>query len=205
MDDFQLIGLTGGSGSGKTIVADVFESRGIPSIDADKLARIIVEPGQPCLEELIRCFGGDIVDENGILRRKTLAATAFSDPVKLKRLNEITHFYVRKLKNERVEQLKNEGFKRALFDAPVLIEGNFHKECELVVCVLADRDMRIKRIMARDNLTYEEASRRIDAQQSDEFYIKHSNYVIRNDGDVDQVKARTNEVIDMICKGGNAF
>ena len=202
-DDIFLIGLTGGSGSGKTLISNVFEERGIPSIDADKLARRIVEPGQPCLKELIKYFGEQIVDEKGALRRRKLAEIAFSDPEKLSNLNKITHFYVGELMREHVNDYKNKGYKHILFDAPVLIEGGFHKKCDAVVCVLADKNTRIKRIMNRDLITLEEAQRRIGVQQSDEFYISHSDYVIHNDSNENEARAQTNKVIDEIfAKGG---
>lgn len=203
-DSIFLIGLTGGSGSGKTLISNVFKERGIPSIDADKLARRIVEPGQPCLKELCEYFGEGIIDENGALKRRELAAIAFSDPEKLANLNRITHFYVGELMKEHVNDYKNKGYTHILFDAPVLIEGGFNKLCDTVVCVLANRDTRIMRIMNRDLITLEEAERRIGVQQSDDFYISHSEYVIHNDSDENEARRQTNEVIDNILKKGGA-
>jgi len=200
-----MIGLTGGSGSGKTLVSDTFKARGIPSIDADKLAREIVEPGKPALAELREYFGDEIIDENGALLRKKLANIAFSDPEKLKNLNRITHAYIAKLMREYVEKYKAEGYTHILYDAPVLIEGGFNKKCDCVVCVLSNKETRIARIMNRDSLSREEAERRIGVQQTDEFYISHSNYVIRNDSDPDEARRQTNEVIDKIlASGGDA-
>ncbi|MBR2743422.1 MAG: dephospho-CoA kinase [Clostridia bacterium] len=202
--DVYLIGLTGGSGSGKTLIAGVFEERGIPVIDADKLAREIVKPGMPCLSELSDYFGSEILDESGALRRRELAKLAFSDEEHLKNLNRITHYYIGVLMRENIERYRAEGKKFILFDAPVLIEGGFDKLCDAVVCVLADKETRIGRIMKRDNLTREEAERRIGVQQSDEFYISHSDYVVHNDSDPDDARAHTHKVIDTILKKGGA-
>ena len=202
---FLLIGLTGGTGSGKTLVSDVFSSRGIPSIEGDRLARAVVEPGRPALDELVEYFGADILDESGALKRRELANIAFSDPDKLKMLNRITHHHIGILSNELMEKYKSEGCLGVLYDAPVLIESGLNKKCDFVVCVLADVETRTRRIMQRDALTLEETKRRIGVQQSDEFYIEHSDYVIYNNDDPYDAKRRANEVIDKILSEVNAF
>ena len=203
-DDVYLIGLTGGSGSGKTLISSVFEERGIPAIDADKLAREIVLPGMPCLKELSDYFGSSILDENGALKRRELARIAFSDPEKLENLNRITHHYIELLMRENIERHRKEGKRFILFDAPVLIEGHFDRLCDAVVCVLADKDTRIGRIMNRDGISLEEAARRIGVQQSDEFYISHADYIIHNDRGPEDAHRHTHAVIDEILKKGGA-
>ncbi|MBQ3379166.1 MAG: dephospho-CoA kinase [Clostridia bacterium] len=203
-DDVYLIGLTGGSGSGKTLISDVFARRGIPVIDADKLAREIVEPGKPCLKELADHFGSSILDENGALKRRELARIAFSDPEKLDALNRITHYYIDILMRENIERYRSEGKRFIVFDAPVLIEGGFNKLCDAVVCVLADKNTRIERIMNRDSITHEEAERRIGVQHDDEFYISNSDHVIRNDLGPDEARIETNAVINEIMRKGGA-
>ena len=96
--------------------------------------------------------------------------------------------------------VNKEGKRFILFDAPVLIEGHFDRLCDAVVCVLADKDTRIGRIMNRDGISLEEAARRIGVQQSDEFYISHADYIIHNDRGPEDARCHTHTVIDEILK-----
>lgn len=202
-ESFIKVGLTGGSGSGKTLVAKVFSKRGIPVIDADKLARQVVEPGHPCLGELVEFFGEEILNKNGTLKRSTLADIAFSDTKKLEVLNSITHKHIGAASKTLVQKYKSEGRLGVVYDAPLLIESGADKECSFVVAVLADKDLRVDRIMARDSISKEDALRRINVQQTDDYYIKHSDFAIRNDGDESSLIALSNRIIDKIfCKGG---
>jgi dephospho-CoA kinase len=196
--DFLIIGLTGGSGSGKMLISQVFEEYGIMVINADQIARKVAERSTPCLEELREYFGDEIIDEDGNLKRRLLANIAFADKEKTRMLNQITHKYIR-IENDRLmERYKAEGRRGVLMDAPVLIESGFYKKCHIVISVLSERETRAKRIVARDNIPFVDAYRRIDAQQNDEFYIKHSHYVIYNNGDIQDALAQAKQVIEAI-------
>lgn len=186
----RVIGITGGSGCGKSYICEGLAKPGITVIDCDKIARQVVEPGKPCLLELAEFFGNEIL-EGGALNRKKLAELAFSCPDKLSMLNQITHKYILECIYNRIEK-ENAGI--VLVDGAVLIESGV--KCHKMIGVLADREERIKRIMARDGLTREEAERRIDAQKPDSFYKENCDFVIYNSGgeiDFDAIKKRIEE------------
>lgn len=190
MQNKRVIGITGGSGCGKSHICKGLEKYGLAVIDCDKIAKEVVEPGMPCLSELTEFFGNEILDGKA-LNRKKLAEIAFSSPDKLSMLNQITHKYILESIYNRIEK-ENAGI--VLVDGAVLIESGI--KCHKMIGVLADRKERIKRIMARDALSKKEAERRIDAQQPDSFYKENCDFVIYNSGgeiDFDAIKKRIEE------------
>lgn len=191
-----IIGITGGSGAGKTTVSDAFRKRGITVIDADKVAREIVEKGKPALAEIAAEFDGVILAD-GSLDRKKLGAAVFSDRNKLDALNRITHKYI----TDRIHQLADEcGSAVCAVDGAVLFESGFDKECDVMCAVTADRQTRISRITARDGITRDQAASRIDSQKSDAEYAALCAYVIDNSGSEKEAQARADEVIDDILR-----
>ncbi len=191
-----LIGLTGGSGAGKTTVSNILRAEGIYIIDADKTARSVQGAGTPCTKELAREFGGDILLPDGSLIRRKLAGIVFSDPKKLLRLNEITHKYITAAAEEEAK-----GHKPCGIDAAALIESGMDKDCEYVISVLADTERRVLRIKERDGLTDGEARRRISAQKPEEFYISHSDFVVRNDSTEESLIWQIQEILKEIGVG----
>lgn len=178
-----VVGLTGPSGAGKSAVARCLAKHGYDVLDADRAARGVVEPGEPCLAALAAAFGPEILTQTGALDRKRLAAIAFSDAEKLGRLNEITHpFIMARMENE-LDKLYTSGCRRAVLDAPALYEAGADRLCGCVAAVVSDETFRLKRVMARDGLTETEARRRIAAQPPRSFYTDRADYVIVNDGD----------------------
>ena len=167
----NVIGLCGGSGSGKSTVASMFLSCGIPSIDADAVYHIITSTEGDCLRELREAFGDGIV-RDGALDRRALSAIVFADGARQKReqLNAITHRYVLTHTRRVLRDMEREGVRAVMFDAPLLFESGFDKECRASVCVVADMAVRIRRLVARDAMTEEQARRRIASQMSDEVY-----------------------------------
>lgn len=190
-----IFGITGGSGAGKTTVSNVFRRMGINVIDADKTARKIVEKGEPCLEEIKNKFGSDVINADGSLNRKKLGGIVFSDANKLKCLNAVTHKYIRRLI---LSELGESGAEIAAIDGAVIIGSEIEDLCQIMVSVLADREVRLQRIIERDNLLREEAENRINAQPSDEFYIDRSDYIIYNNGDEGELNLQIREVYGKI-------
>ncbi len=180
-----VIGLTGPTGAGKGEVAAIFESYGIPVINADRVYGELIAPPSSCLQELTEAFGNDILLPDGSLDRRALGGIVFSDPAARERLNAITHRYVMEEVKTRMERYRREGVPVAVFDAPQLFEAGAHKACGAVISVLADRGLRLERIMARDGIAAEAAMRRILAQKSDEFFKAHSDYIIENNGSIE--------------------
>lgn len=182
-----VIGLTGPSGAGKGEVARLFEAYGLPVINADKVYHELLLPPSSCLDELTQCFGREILASDGSLDRRVLSGIVFSDPASLQRLNSITHRYVMEKVQALLTQFRSRGVRAAVFDAPQLFEAGAHRICNTVVSVLADRSLRIERIMARDGIDAESALRRIDSQKSDDYFRKHSEYVIENNTSVESL------------------
>lgn len=180
-NDMVVIGLTGGSGSGKSTIASLMEQRGIYVIDADKVGRFVVEKGRPALKEIVEEFGEDVLFENGELDRKKLASIVFTDREQLLKLNRITHKYITEIVKE--ELAANKGMICAI-DAAVLKESGIIDMCDHVIAVIADKDVRVKRIMARDGISEKAANDRINSQEPDAKYVQYADFVINNSGDV---------------------
>jgi dephospho-CoA kinase len=190
-----IFGITGGSGAGKSTASDIFRQMGIKVIDADKTARQVVEKGEPCLEELKTKFGSEVIANDGSLDRKKLGNIVFSDENKLKSLNEITHKYIRR---SIISELEKSGAELAAIDGAVIIGSSIEDLCAFIVSVLADREIRLKRIISRDNLSREQAENRLNSQPSDEFYMENSSYVIYNNGNENELKLQVKEVCEKI-------
>lgn len=182
----KVIGLCGGSGSGKGYVSSIFASNGVPSIDTDAIYReLTASPGE-CLSELVAVFGKEIVNADGALDRAAMRALVFSGnraEQNRKRLNEISHRHVLNEVRRRIAELSKSDVSAVLVDAPLLFESGFDKECDVLICITAPQDLRVERIMARDGITKEAALMRVATQISDEVLTERSDYVIRNFGD----------------------
>ena len=190
-----VIGLTGPTGAGKGAVASIFAQYGIPVINADRVYHELITPPSSCLQELVEAFGKQILLANGSLDRRALGGIVFNDPAARERLNSITHRYVMEEVKGQMERLRREGVPVAVFDAPQLFEAGAHKACGAVVSVLAERGLRLERIIARDNLSAEAAMRRILAQKSDEFFKTHSDYIIENNGTLETLSPQVHRIL----------
>lgn len=190
----KIIGLTGPSGAGKGVCSESLAALGFPCIDTDSVYHELIGKPSPCTQELCSAFGKGIVDENGAVDRKALAAIVFSDPSHQKNelLNRITHKYVHKETLRLLEIYKKRGDKAVAVDAPLLFEASFDKMCDFCITVLAPRTLRLERIIMRDNLSKESAEARLAAQKTDDYYTSRSKYTIINDSDkektLDQLK-----------------
>lgn len=189
------IGLTGPSGAGKSTVGAVFSSFGLPVLNADSIYRELVIPPSDCLSELVRHFGHEILLPDGTLDRKTLGRMAFSDPAELETLNAISHRYVMADVTRRLRLLREEGTTAAVFDAPQLFEAGADKLCHVIVSVLASPAIRLERIVRRDGISPTDARRRMAAQKSDSFFRAHSDYVLENDGNPDQLTEAVRRIL----------
>lgn len=180
----KIIGLTGPSGSGKGFCCEIFNSKGIPSIDTDAVYHELISRPTDCTSELVEKFGDVILCNNGSVNRQVLGGIVFSDKSceLLECLNCITHKYVIKKTFEMVERYRGEGVSAVIIDAPLLIEAKINEKCDFVISVLADVQTRLQRILERDGISEESALARIKSQKPDRFYIENSNYVVHNDG-----------------------
>lgn len=191
-----IFGITGGSGAGKTTVSDMFRTLGVYVADADLAAREVVKKGMPALAEITECFGKDVLLGDGSLDRRKLAGIVFSDKASLKKLNEITHKYIKMYIEQ---QLSHANCEIVAIDGAVIIGSSVEPLCSYITTVTADRETRILRIMKRDGISRADAEKRIDAQQSDDFYIAHSDFVIQNN-DLTTLKAQAENILNQIRK-----
>ena len=188
----MILGITGGSGSGKSIASKFFEDNGFYVIDYDKIAREVCSNGMPCLKELKDTFGCDIFDANGNLLRKKLGEIVFKDKQKLCILNNITHKYIMEQSDKLIASLKG---KNIILDAPLLFEANLNQQCDKVLCILCTEDERINRISRRDAISTEQAKNRIKSQPCDSFYKEKSDYCVINNGNTDELYDSLNNIL----------
>lgn len=175
----MVLGVTGGSGCGKSTVTRQFTELGAEKIDADLVAREVVCPGKPALAEIIECFGEEYLTETGELNRKKLGELVFSDSDQLEKLNQITHKYITEEIKQRLQCAKEEI---VILDAALLYETGLDRLCSRTLCVLAAEQVRAERIMRRDGLTKQRALERIRSQKTERFYRERADDVIENNG-----------------------
>ncbi len=197
---FAVLGLTGGTGAGKGAVAACLVKHGIPTLDTDRVSRLVCEIGQPCLRALAEQFGGGILCPDGSLDRAGLAALVFGEPdpdkkaEKLSALNRITHHYILEYARDWLAEQRANGCTAACIDAPQLFESGFDAECSYIIGVTADRETRIARIMTRDGITREKALQRIASQHDDAFFAAHCDVMLENNGDLDALDAAVKQL-----------
>ncbi len=175
-----VLGLTGGSGSGKGFVSSLFSSRGISSIDCDAVLRTVCTKGSPCLLEIASALGSEVLTDDGEYDRAATARIVFSDKNKLAVLNRITHRYILDACRQWLDVQRKNGASIAIIDAPVLYESGFDAECDAVVAVICDTQTRQKRIVARDGISEQMALMRIAKQKDNDFYRAHADFLIEN-------------------------
>lgn len=192
-----IVGLTGQSGSGKTTVCNTFEKSGFAIINADIVAREVMSKGSRCLEETVDVFG-NILSDDGTLDRKKLAGIVFTDSNKLRIYENIIFPYIISSIKEKIDVYKKESYDYILLDAPTLFESKADSLCDIIVSVIADRNIRIERILKRDSITLSEAESRLNSQKNDDFYIEKSDYVIKNNGSLSELENNTMNIVNSI-------
>ena len=190
----KIIGLAGGSGAGKGEVCKAFAAYGIESIDTDRISREVTRKGSDCLRELVSHFSDDILDPDGELNRRRLADIVFADKEKLEILNKITHGYILSECRARIAEMDQEDKNAVIIDAPLLFESKFSKHCDIIISVTAETSTRLERIIKRDNLSLDQAVRRIENQKSDDFYIRNSTYLINNNGTIRDIERQVSDI-----------
>lgn len=191
-----IIGLTGGTGSGKGVVSASLKKRNGYVIDCDKIAHEIIAVGMPAYYELVKFFGNDILSNNNGIDRKKLADTAFSNKEKHDFLNECTHKYIciEIYKNIEIAKNSNGIYKFVVIDAPLLIEGGLIDICDTLWVVYADKEVRLKRIMERDNITYEQGNNRISMQMDWDELKNYADEIIDNSNGIDEVESQVEKL-----------
>ena len=199
-----VLGLTGPSGAGKGALARAFAAHDIPSLDTDAIYHELLIPPSPCLDTLVEAFGTGILTETGELNRPALAAVVFGEgaaPTLHQTLNRITHRFILDETRARLNQYEKEGKFAVLVDAPLLYESGFDGECHRVIAVVAPRELRLARIMARDSINAEAAEARFRAQKEDTFYTERADFVVCNDGDAEKLHRAAECILAKLREG----
>lgn len=192
------IGLTGGIGSGKSTVAKLLEHQGFPVVDADKIAREIMEPGSPVLDEVAAAFGDDLINEDGSLDRGELARRAFVDKPSTEKLNSITHPAIRAESERRFAAAEAAGEPAVIYDMPLLVELGMHRAMDLTVVVDVDAEERVRRLTMSRGLDEADARARIAQQIDDATRTAAADIIIDNNGDEEHLKPQVEKLVQQI-------
>ena len=191
----MIIGLTGQTGAGKSTVCAYLSSMPFYIIDCDKVAREVTEKGSPVLDRLAAAFGKDIILEDGSLDRALLASRAFETSEKTELLNGITHPAILDAVKAKIASATCQN---VILDAPTLFESGADKLCDRIIAVLCDENKRKDRIISRDNLSLEQANKRLMRAKSNEFFTERADAVIYNDGTPDELYKNVEKALNQI-------
>ncbi len=191
MLNFVSVGLTGGIASGKSTVAEMLKSEGIPVLDADKVSRDLVSVGSQTLSEIVRGFGDGVLDKFGNLDRGKLGQIVFANPKQRKILNEIMHPKIQQEQENWLKKIRNEGkFKIAAVEAALMIESGGYKNFNFLVVVKCSEKNQYERLEKRNNLTEDSIKARLDSQMSILKKKEYADWVLDNSRDLNFVKSQ---------------
>lgn len=182
-----VVGICGGSGSGKSSLCDYLRDLGHPVADCDAIYRQITTPPSRCLDAIVCEFGENALDENGMLNRGFLRELVFSDPGRRQRLNEITFGFIGEQVQKRLSEAEKEGKSFFFIDAPLLFESDLVELCHYTLGILASKEQRISRLQQRDGLAREQIEARLRNQMKDEELISRCSAVLHNEQTVSQL------------------
>lgn len=195
-----LIGLTGGIASGKTLVSDAFAELGAPVIDADLLAREVVEPGSKGLTQLAEHFGNTILSDDQTLNRPALRTIIFADPAQRKTVDAILHPLIRDLSEQRIKAAATQNNAYAVYAIPLLLETNQVERFDRIAVVDVPKEIQIERLMARDETTREKAASILAAQANREERLAIADDIIDNTGSKIDTLAQVNRLHEHYIK-----
>jgi dephospho-CoA kinase len=190
----KLVGLTGGIASGKSTVATMLRELGAKIINADDLARAIVQPGKEAWKEIVAAFGTEVLRPDRAIDREKLRTTIFQDTAARKRLDSITHPRIRALAQARAQELAAKGAAIVIYEAPLLFENEAHLWLRPVILVACDDFLQRRRLKARDRLNDAEIEQHIKAQMPLSEKRALADFVIENNGDLEDLKKQVKEV-----------
>lgn len=197
----RVIGLTGGIASGKSKVAAILQQLGAPVVDADVLARQVVEPGSPALAEIAARFGPDILDSSGGLDRKKLGALVFADDQARRDLERIIHPRIAKAGRDAIARHAAQGAQIVIYEAALLVENQAHAWLDGLIVVSVPPALQLERLMARDHLDRASAEARLAAQLPLADKVAVADHVIDNSGTLEQTRAQVSELWERLRKG----
>ncbi|HHK5547031.1 TPA: dephospho-CoA kinase [Bacillus thuringiensis] len=190
-----VIGLTGGIASGKSTVSEMFRELSIPVIDADVIAREVVEQGKPAYNKIVELFGAEVLQQDGELDRPRLGSIVFYNEEKRLQLNKIVHPAVREEMNRQKEMYIKEGVQAVVLDIPLLFESKLTSLVDRILVVAVKPHTQLERLMKRNNFSEEEATARIQSQMPLEEKVKNADEVINNDGTIMGTKTQLQVIL----------
>lgn len=188
------IGLTGGIATGKSTVADLFRKEQIPVIDADRVAHQALVASSPVFQKLVQEFGKDVVGSDGNIDRALLGKKIFQDKNLRLKLDSIVHPFVREQVAKEKQRLSQQGAMIAIYDVPLLFEKKMQKDFDQIIVVTCDPQVQKSRLMKRNSLTESEAEQRISSQLPMSEKIKHADFVIENNGSLQDLEQQVEKV-----------
>jgi len=196
-----IVGLTGGVASGKSVVSQVWKEEGAYLIDADRIARELVQPRTPAWKAVVKAFGREILQEDGSIHRKKLATRVFSNPVEKDLLNRILHPRIKGEIDRRIKGRRQKSPKAiVVIDAALLVETGYYRNVDKVVVVTSTKKQQIERLKRREQMAQEMARGIIDSQISGEERIKVADIIIRNEGSRKKTERKAKEVFEELKK-----
>lgn len=198
----RIIGLTGGLASGKSTVGRMLRELGAEVIDADAIAREIVAPGQPALDEIAREFGPEVIQPDGTLDRKALAARVFGDEAARRRLNAITHPRVGAETARRMADASARGVAVVVYEVPLLVENQLHHGMDGVIVVMVPPEEQVRRAQTRDGMTESEARARLAAQATPEARRAVADWLVDNSGPIEETRRQVEAIWQDVIGGG---
>ena len=194
-----LVGLTGGIATGKSLVSQILKELGAYIIDADKIARQVVEPEKPAWFEIVKFFGRDIINKDKTINRKRLGEIIFNDPVKKRKLEEIVHPKVIEEENRLVKEYGRKNPNGiVIIDAALLIEAGSHKRVDKLIVVYADKETQFKRLSERDGLSRADAEKRTASQLPLDKKVKMADFVIDNSKGIEETQRQTIDIFNKL-------
>jgi dephospho-CoA kinase len=194
------IALTGGIATGKSVVRAEFERLGVPTVDADVVAREAVAPGTPALAAILARFGSEILDEHQALDRRKLGAIVFADVAARRDLERIVHPAVQIAINTWLATTEQQGHRLAVAVIPLLYETGRERDYDFVITTACGTEEQLRRVMARDGLNELQARQRIAAQLSTEEKVRRANHAIWTDGPIDNTKRQVLETLERLAR-----
>ncbi|EIW60228.1 CoaE-domain-containing protein [Trametes versicolor FP-101664 SS1] len=195
-----VVGLTGGIATGKSTVSALLRAHNVPIVDADVLARKVVEPGTPALAAIVRAFGAGVLRADGTLNRAALGARVFADDKQRATLDAIVHPAVRREMFWAVLRCWWHGERVCVLDVPLLIEGGLWKWVAKVVVVYCSAELQLQRLMKRDNSSREDASSRLNAQLPIAEKVQYADVVLDNSGSLQDLERQVDQLVQRLVK-----
>lgn len=192
----MIIGLTGSIASGKSTVSKMLQNSGYPIIDADLVARLVVEPGSETLTQIEQAFGPDVIQADGTMDRAKVGEIIFNDPASRKILNDIIHPAIRQEMLRQRQEFLEQGFKTIIMDIPLLFESRLQHLVDKILVVSVTEENQFNRLMERNGLTKKEARARISSQLPMSLKEDGADAVIYNNGSLDETKWQLNRILD---------